>query len=117
MDIYCIVVLSTQDLFWEAMHIRESNFFFVFYFKWPKLTDACVFVDVGMLYLWEWDTLCPDVAVRPTMRRWLAKVRLLKFFECPLMRLVNYLLEALIEMWRPVEEAFDVKGHILSLNG
>jgi hypothetical protein len=48
--------------------------------------------------------------VRPTVRVSLAASGLLKFFECPLIRAQEYLLQFLIEMWSPEQHCFLVRG-------
>jgi hypothetical protein len=47
---------------------------------------------------------------RPVVRASLAASGLLKFFECPLIRAQEYLLQFLIEMWSPEQHCFLVRG-------
>jgi hypothetical protein len=60
---------------------------------------------------WDWSQL-RDVVVhaRPAVRASLAASGLLKFFECPLIRAQEYLLQFLIEMWSPEQHCFLVRG-------
>jgi hypothetical protein len=50
------------------------------------------------------------VRARPAVRASLAASGLLKFFECPLIRAQEYLLQFLIEMWSPEQHCFLVRG-------
>jgi hypothetical protein len=59
----------------------------------------------------DWEPLREEVAeARPTVRATLAASGLLKFFECPLLRAQEHLLHFLIEMWRPRQHCFFVRG-------
>jgi hypothetical protein len=59
----------------------------------------------------DWEPLREAVAeARPTMRASLAASGLLKFFECPLIRGQEYLLQFLIDMWSPEQHCFLVRG-------
>ena len=49
-------------------------------------------------------------AVRVAVRVALATSGLLKFFDCPLLRVQEYLLQFLIEMWSPDRHCFLVRG-------
>jgi hypothetical protein len=50
----------------------------------------------------DWEPLREAmVEARPTVWASLAASGLLKFFECPLIRAQEYLLQFLIEMWSP----------------
>jgi hypothetical protein len=50
----------------------------------------------------DWSQLRDAVAnARPAVRASLAASGLLKFFECPLIRAQEYLLQFLLEMWSP----------------
>jgi hypothetical protein len=60
---------------------------------------------------WDWEPLREEVAeARPAVRATLAASGLLKFFECPLIRAQEYLLQFLIEMWSPQQHCFLVRG-------
>jgi hypothetical protein len=59
----------------------------------------------------DWEPLREEVAeVRPAVRASLAASGLLKFFECPLIRAQEYLLQFMIEMWSPAQHCFLVRG-------
>jgi hypothetical protein len=59
----------------------------------------------------DWEPLREEVAeARPAVRASLAASGLLKFFECPLIRAQEYLLQFLIEMWSPEQHCFLVRG-------
>jgi hypothetical protein len=59
----------------------------------------------------DWEPLREEVAeARPAVRVSLAASGLLKFFECPLIRAQEYLLQFLIEMWSPEQHCFLVRG-------
>jgi hypothetical protein len=59
----------------------------------------------------DWSQLRDVVAnARPAVRASLAASGLLKFFECPLIRAQEYLLQFLIEMWSPDRHCFLVRG-------
>jgi hypothetical protein len=59
----------------------------------------------------DWESLREEVVeVRPTVWVSLATSGLLKFFECPLIRAQEYLLQFLIEMWSPEQHCFLVRG-------
>jgi hypothetical protein len=59
----------------------------------------------------DWELLQEEVAeARPVVRASLAASGLLKFFECPLIRAQEYLLQFLIEMWSPEQHFFLVRG-------
>jgi hypothetical protein len=59
----------------------------------------------------DWEPLREAVAeARPAVRASLAASGLLKFFECPLIRAQEYLLQFLIEMWSPEQHCFLVRG-------
>jgi hypothetical protein len=50
----------------------------------------------------------------PMVRDTLAACGLLKFFECPLIRAQEYLLQFLIRMWSPDLHCFMVRGEQLA---
>jgi hypothetical protein len=59
----------------------------------------------------DWEPLREAVVrARPAVRASLAASGLLKFFECPLLRAQEYLLQFLIEMWSPEQHCFLVRG-------
>jgi hypothetical protein len=59
----------------------------------------------------DWEPLREEVAeASPTVRASLVASGLLKFFECPLIRAQEYLLQFLIEMWSPEQHCFLVRG-------
>jgi hypothetical protein len=59
----------------------------------------------------DWESLREAVVrARPAVRASLAASGLLKFFECPLLRAQEYLLQFLIEMWSPEQHCFLVRG-------
>jgi hypothetical protein len=59
----------------------------------------------------DWESLREEVAeARPVVQASLAASGLLKFFECPLIRAQEYLLQFLIEMWSPEQHCFLVRG-------
>jgi hypothetical protein len=59
----------------------------------------------------DWEPLRVAVGrARPAVRASLAASGLLKFFECPLLRAQEYLLQFLIEMWSPDQHCFLVRG-------
>jgi hypothetical protein len=59
----------------------------------------------------DWSQLREAVThARPAVRASLAASGLLKFFECPLIRAQEYLLQFLIEMWSPDQHCFLVRG-------
>jgi hypothetical protein len=70
--------------------------------------------SVSMEVRWrerDWEPLREAVAeARPAVRASLAASGLLKFFECPLIRAQEYLLQFLIEMWSPEQHCFLVRG-------
>jgi hypothetical protein len=75
---------------------------------------VCRQLAVSMDVRWrerDWEPLREEVAeARPTVRASLAASGLLKFFECPLIRAQEYLLQFLIEMWSPEQHCFLVRG-------
>jgi hypothetical protein len=59
----------------------------------------------------DWESLREEVAeARPVVRASLATSGLLNFFECPLIRAQEYLLQFLIEMWSPEQHCFLMRG-------
>jgi hypothetical protein len=59
----------------------------------------------------DWEPLREEVdEARPAVRASLAASGLLNFFECPLIRAQEYLLQFLIEMWSPEQHYFLVRG-------
>jgi hypothetical protein len=59
----------------------------------------------------DWEPLREAVVrARPAVRASLAANGLIKFFECPLLRAQEYLLQFLIEMWSPEKHCFLVRG-------
>jgi len=59
----------------------------------------------------DWEPLREEVAeARPAVRATLAASGMLNFFECPLLRAQEYLLQFLIEMWSPQQHYFLVRG-------
>jgi hypothetical protein len=59
----------------------------------------------------DWEPLREAVAkARLAVRASLVASGLLKFFECPLIRAQEYLLQFLIEMWSPEHHCFLVRG-------
>ena len=70
--------------------------------------------SAGMDVRWcerDWESLREEVAAgRPAVRASLAASGLLKFFESPLIRAQEYLLQFLIEMWSPEQHCFLVRG-------
>jgi hypothetical protein len=59
----------------------------------------------------DWEPLREEVVeARPTVRVSLAASGLLNFFESPLIRAQEYLLQFLIEMWSPEQHCFLVRG-------
>jgi hypothetical protein len=59
----------------------------------------------------DWEPLREEVAkARLAARVSLAASGLLKFFECPLIRAEEYLLQFLIEMWSPEQHCFLMQG-------
>ena len=59
----------------------------------------------------DWEPLREKVTeARLAVRASLAASGLLKFFECPLIRAQEYLLQFLIEMWSPEQHCFLVRG-------
>jgi hypothetical protein len=59
----------------------------------------------------DWEPLRVVVGhARPAVRASLPASGLLKFFECPLLRAQEYLLQFLIEMWSPDQHCFLVRG-------
>ena len=60
---------------------------------------------------WDWEPLREEVAeARSAVRASLAASGLLNFFESPLIRAQEYLLQFLIEMWSPEQHCFLVQG-------
>jgi hypothetical protein len=59
----------------------------------------------------DWSQL-RDVVVnaQPAVRATLATIGLLKFFECPLIRAHEYLLQFLLQMWIPDQHCFLMRG-------
>jgi hypothetical protein len=63
----------------------------------------------------DWSQLREAVTIEePTVRATLAACGLLKFFECPLIRAQEYLLQFLIWMWSPDLHCFMVRGEQLA---
>jgi hypothetical protein len=59
----------------------------------------------------DWDQLREAMAIEgPRVHATLATCGLLKFFECPLIRAQEYLLQFLIQMWSPELHCFLVRG-------
>jgi hypothetical protein len=59
----------------------------------------------------DWEPLREEVAeARPAVQASLAANGLLNFFECPMIRAQEYLLQFLIEMWSPEQHCFLVRG-------
>jgi hypothetical protein len=62
-----------------------------------------------------WSQLRDVVAnAQPAVRAALATSGLLKFFECPLIRAQEYLLQFLLHMWSPDQHCFLVRGEQIS---
>jgi hypothetical protein len=79
-----------------------------------KLCVVCRWLSVTMDVRWrerDWSQLRDAVAnAGPAVRAALATSGLLKFFECPLIRAQEYLLQFLLQMWSPDQHCFLVRG-------
>ena len=73
--------------------------------RWPTVT---------MVVRWcerDWSQLRDAVAnAPPIVQAAFATSGLLKFFECPLIRAQEYLLQFLLQMWSPEQHCFLVRG-------
>jgi hypothetical protein len=78
------------------------------------LCGVCRWLAVTMAVRWrerDWSQLRDAVAnAGPEVRVTLATCGLLKFFECPLVRAQEYLLQFLLQMWSPELHCFLVRG-------
>jgi hypothetical protein len=79
-----------------------------------RLCVVCRWLSVTMDGRWrerDWSQLRDAVAnAGPAVRAALATSGLLKFFECPLIRAHEYLLQFLLQMWSPDLHCFLVRG-------
>ena len=64
---------------------------------------------------WDWAGNCDDVRRNPHVRQRIWEVGLLKFFDFQLLLFFEDLLDPLIQMWRPEEWIFDIRGVMFPL--
>jgi hypothetical protein len=65
---------------------------------------------------WDWECLREAVREESGIQRPLAACGLLKFFDCPLIRSQEYLLQCLISMWSTDLQCFIVRGKQLTFS-